>query len=120
MTAIEDLDAEIARLQAEAAAVERIGPTFDERWPAVEAELLEAEAVFRQLGPQLGGFQSMIPEHVHQRHQAFIGAAMVADRKALIDSERQRIKAATEGGISATDKQRRLDQLRAAILKAAA
>jgi hypothetical protein len=45
---------------------------------------------------------------------------MVADRKALIDSERQRIKAATEGGISATDKQRRLDQLRAAILKAAA
>jgi hypothetical protein len=94
--------------------------SFDEIWPAVEAELDQAEAAFRRLGPQLSGFVSQLPEHVHQRYQATIGAVMVANRKALIDCERTRVKAATEGGMSATDKQRRLDQLRAAVLRAAA
>ena len=62
----------------------------------------------------------MAPEDVHQRHQATIGAAVVANKKALLDSERARIKAATEGGIAAPDKARRLEELRRAILKAAA
>jgi hypothetical protein len=95
------------------------GPTFDERWPAVEAQLLEAEAAFKRLGPWLG-FVPSLPEHVYERHQVAIGAAVVANKKALIDAERQRIKAQTEGGISATDKQRRLDELRVAVLRLSA
>jgi hypothetical protein len=118
---LKTLDTEISRLQQEASAVERAPKSFDEVWPAVEAGLAEAEATFRRLGPQLaGGFVSELPEHVHQRRQAMVGMAMVANRKGLLYSERARIQAQTEGGLSATDKQRRLDQLRAAILKAAA
>jgi hypothetical protein len=49
-----------------------------------------------------------------------VGMAMVANRKALLDSERARIKTLAEAGISATDRRRRLDQLSAAILRAAA
>src|SRR5215475_11954028 len=120
MTMIAELDAEISRLQQEASAVERAPHSFDEVWPAVEAQLAEAEATFRRLGPQLGGFVSQLPEHVEERRRAMVGMAVVANRKALLDSERARVKARTEGGISATDRQRRLDQLRAAILKAAA
>jgi hypothetical protein len=62
----------------------------------------------------------VLPEYVWQRNQILIGATLVANRKAVVDSERARIKAQTEGGISATDRQRRLDQLRAAILRASA
>jgi hypothetical protein len=120
MTTIAELDTEISRLQQEASAVERAPSSFDEVWPAVEAELAEAEATFRRLGPQLGGFVSQLPEHVYERRQAMVGMAIVANKKAVLDSERARVKAQTEGGISATDKRRRLDQLRAAILRAAA
>jgi hypothetical protein len=120
MTDIATIDIEISRLQAEAAAVERAGPTFEERWPAVEAELAEAERIFREIGPQLGGVVSQLPEHVEQRRRAMVGAAVVANRKALIDSERSRIKVDTEGGIAAPDKARRLEQLRSAVLRAAA
>jgi hypothetical protein len=119
MTDIATIEIEISRLQAEAAAVERAGPVFDEVWAGVEAQLLEAEAAFRRHGPQLGVVVSELPEYRYQRRQIEIGAAMVANPKALLDSERARIKAQTEGGISATDRQRRLDQLRAAILRAA-
>jgi hypothetical protein len=45
---------------------------------------------------------------------------VMANRKALVDSERQCIRVTTEGGISASDKQRRLEPLRSAILKLAA
>ena len=44
---------------------------------------------------------------------------MVANSAALLKAERQRIEAQGEG-LTATDKQRRLDQLRAAILRASA
>jgi hypothetical protein len=107
-------------LQAEISSVERAPSSFDEIWPAVEAELAEAEATFRRLGPQLRGFVSQLPEHVNERHRAMVGMALVANKKAVLDSERSRVRAATEGGLSATDKARRLDQLRAAILRASA
>src|SRR5580693_6250530 len=121
MTTIAELDTEISRLQQEASGVERAPSSFEEVWPAVEAELAEAEATFRRLGPQLSQRSvPVLPEYVWQRNQVVIGATLVANRKAVVDSERARIKAQTEGGISATDRQRRLDQLRAAILRASA
>ena len=118
-SSIDELGAEVKAPQGEVRTVERAGPTFDERRPTVEAELVEAEAVFRRLGPQLGGFVSELPEHVYERRQAMVGMAIVANKKALLDAERQRVKAATEG-LSSADKARRLDQLRAAVLRAAA
>jgi hypothetical protein len=120
MTTIAELDTEISRLQQEASAVERAPKSFDEVWPAVEAELAEAEATFRRLGPTLSGVISSLPEHVAERHRAMVGMALVANKKAVLDSERSRVGAATEGGMSATDRQRRLDQLRGAILQASA
>ena len=86
----------------------------------MEAELLEAEAIFRGVGPELSGFISQAPEHVHQRRVAAIGAAMVANRKALLDSERARVKEQTANGIAAADKQRRLNELKRAVLRVAA
>src|SRR5262245_11830659 len=112
MTTIAELDTEISRLQQEASAVERAPKSFDEVWPAVEAQLAEAEATFRRLGPQLGGFVSQLPEHVEERRRAMVGMAVVANKKALLDCERARIKSATEHGISAADKQQRLAELR--------
>jgi hypothetical protein len=121
MTTITELDTVISRLQQEASARERAPKSFDEVWPAIEAELDEAEAIFRRLGPQLSQRSvPVLPEYVWQRNQVVIGATLVANRKAVVDSERARIKAQTEGGISATDRQRRLDQRRAAIMRAAA
>src|SRR5262245_51441448 len=115
MANIETIDAEIRRLQQEAVAVEHAGPTFDETWPQVEHQLNDAEAVFRRLGPQLSSLPPVLPEVIARRHQATIGALMAVNRKALIDAERQRIKAQTEHGISAADKQQRLAELRTAI-----
>jgi hypothetical protein len=89
MTAITEFESEISRLQQEASAVERAPKSFDEVWPAVEADLAEAESTFRRLGPQLSGFVSQLPEHVEERRRAMVGMAMVANRKALLDSERR-------------------------------
>jgi hypothetical protein len=100
--------------------VERAAKSFDKIWANVEAELAEAEATFRRVGPWLSRSTPLLPELVYQRHQANISACMVANKKALLDSERARVKAQTEGGISATDKQRRLADLERALLKAAA
>jgi hypothetical protein len=98
---IEHIDAELARLQAEISSIERAPPSFEEVWPAVEAELAEAEATFRRLGPQLSQRSvPVLPEYVWQRNQVVIGATLVANRKAVVDSERARIKAQTEGGMS--------------------
>jgi hypothetical protein len=108
-------------LQTALAEVANKPPSFDEVWPGVEQTLTDAEAVFRRIGPGLdhvGG--PLLPEHAWHRHQAMIGASMVANRKAVLDSERARIRAATDGGLSQADRTRRLDQLRASILKAAA
>jgi len=117
---IETIDTEIRHLQQEAVAVEHTGPTFDEVWPQVERQLTDAEALFRRHGPQLSGMPPVLPEHLIQQHQAAVGAALVANKKAVLDSERARIKAQTEHGISAADKRQRIAELRAAILKAAA
>ena len=51
----------------------------------------------------------MLPETSFQRHQAAIGAAMIANLKALLDSKRVRVRAETA-----------LDQLRGATLKVVA
>src|SRR5260370_31315078 len=120
MSTIEQIDAELARLQAEIARVERAPRSFDEVWAATIEQLDLAEATFRRLGPGLGGVVSQLPEYVAERHRAMVGLALVANRKAVIDSERSRVRAATEGGISAADKVRRLDELRRQIMKAAA
>jgi hypothetical protein len=114
---IATLDTEIARLQADARTIEHAPRTFDEVWPVAEAALVDAEAALRRFGPALDSAVPRLPEAVHHRHQVVIGAAMVANRKALMDSERARVKADTDAGISATDKQRRGAELRAAILK---
>jgi hypothetical protein len=120
MRAIEKLDAEIQQLQQEATAAEQAGPSFDERWPDVEAQLLDAENVFRSYGPLLRSFPHELPEMAYRRYQAAVGAAMIANPKALLDSERVRIRAETANGVPAADKARRLDQLRRQILQAAA
>ena len=86
----------------------------------MEAELLEAEASFRRLGPQLSGFVSALPEHVEEGRRAMVGACMVANGMALLNSERARVRAATQGGVSAGDKARKINELRAAILRTAA
>jgi hypothetical protein len=120
MSTIEDLDAEIARLQQEVVAVERAPPSFDERWPQIESELDAAEATFRRVGPGLGSAPPRLPEMIHQQRQALVGMALVVGRKAVVEAERQRVKEQTAGGLSASEKQRRLEQLRGAILRAAA
>ena len=82
--------------------------------------MLDTEAVFHRFGPQLSSFAPVLPETAYQRQQAAIGAAMVANGKALLDSERARIKAETANGVTAADRARRLAELRAAVLKLAA
>ena len=52
-TAIDNLDAEIARLQAEAARIERAPPTIADRYAAAEAELRDAEQLYLAHGLQV-------------------------------------------------------------------
>jgi hypothetical protein len=117
---LESLDGEIRRLQQQATAIERAGPTFDEAWPQVEAQLQDAENVFRRFGTGISDVAVTLPEIIARRHKAAIGAALVANKKAVIDAERQRVKEQTAGGLSASEKQRRLAELRGALLRAAA
>jgi hypothetical protein len=117
MTTIEDLDGEIARLQAEVRSVEHMPPTIAERYSEVEGAMREAEAVYRRLG--LGASAGHPAEHAHLQRQVLIGACMVAAGDKLLKVERQRIEKQGEG-LTAADKARKLDQLKAAILRTAA
>jgi hypothetical protein len=116
-TAIEQCDAEIARLQVEIGSVEHAPPTIAERCAEAEAELRSAEALYQSHGLKVSAEHPA--EHAHLQRQALIGAMMAAGGDKLLQVERQRIEAQGEG-MSAADKTRKLDQLRGAILKAAA
>ena len=86
MSSIEQIDAELARLRADISSVERAPPSFEEVWAAVEAELGEAGATFRRLGPQLSHRSvPVLPEFAFQQHQILIGATLVANRKAIVE-----------------------------------
>lgn len=123
MSNIDALATEIANLRTAIAEIEAKPQTFDEVWPAAEQALGDCERVFRERGP-LTRFVApavwVMPEESRARHQAAIGASMVANRKALMDSERARVKAATDGGLSRADKARRIEELRRQLLRAAA
>jgi hypothetical protein len=114
--AIDQLDAEIAGLQAEVARVEHMPRTIAERFAEAEARLREAEGVYRQWGFDVSAGHP--GEAQHLQRQSLIGALMVVNSAALLKAERERIAAAGEG-LSAVDKARTLDQLRGAILKVA-
>jgi hypothetical protein len=115
--AIDQLDAEIARLQAEVSRVEHMPPTIAERFAAAETELRDAEQVYRMHGHKVSAAH---PEQTaYLQRQAVLGACMVVGADQLLQVERQRIEAQGEG-MSAADKARKLDQLRRQILQAAA
>jgi hypothetical protein len=114
---IEQIDAELARLQAELGSVERAPRTIAERYADAEARLRACESVYRQWGFDVSAGHPGEAQYVQRRSQ--IGALMVVNPAALLKAERQRIEAQGEG-LSAADKARRLDQLRAAILRASA
>jgi hypothetical protein len=116
-SAVEQLDAEIARLQAEIARVEHMPRTIADRFTEVEAELRSAEQLYLVHGLKVSAAHPA--EHAHLQRQSLIGAMMAAGGDKLLQVERQRIEAQGEG-MSAADKARKLDQLRGAILKAAA
>ena len=116
---IDGLDAQIRTLQEQAAAVAAAPQSFDEAWPSTEQALHDCEDVFRHYGPQLGS-TFVFPEAAYRRHQAAIGAAVVAGRKQLIELGKARLRAATEGGISAADKPQQIAELERAILRLAA
>jgi predicted nucleic acid-binding Zn-ribbon protein len=115
--AIEQLDAEIARLQVEMGTVERALPTIAERFAAAEAELRDAEQIFQRYGFKVSAAHPA--EAAHLQRQALIGAMMVVGGDRLLRTERARIEAQGEG-LTAADKARRLEQLRHQILQAAA
>jgi hypothetical protein len=99
-SAIDQLDAEIARLQAEVARVEHMPRTIAERFAEAEAELRSAEALYQSHGLKVSAAHSA--EHAHLQRQSLIGAMMVVNSAALLKAERDRIAAAGEG-LSADD-----------------
>jgi hypothetical protein len=113
----DQIDAELARLQAEIASVERAPRTIAERYAETEARLREAEGVYRQWGFDASAGHPGAAQHM--RRQSLIGALMVVNSAALLKAERQRIEAQGEG-LSPPAKAQRLDELRCQILKAAA
>jgi hypothetical protein len=117
MSDLETIDAEIGRLQAEAASIERMPPTFAERFAVVERELRSAEALYQTHG--LGVSAGHPAEAAHLQRLAVIGACMVVGAEKILKVERQRVEAQGEG-LSDADKARRLEQLRHQILQAAA
>ena len=90
--AIEHLDAEIARLQAEIASVERAPPTVAERFADVEAELRDAERLYRTRGLKVSAAHP--DQTAFLQRQALLGACMVVGADQLLRAERQRIEAA--------------------------
>lgn len=114
---ITELDAQLANLRAALASVAQALPTSAERFGVVEAELRRAEQLYRERGLNVSGGHP--DETAHLQRQAVVGACMVVGADKMLKAERQRIEAQGEG-LTAADKARRLDELRAAILKAAA
>jgi septum formation inhibitor MinC len=114
---INALAAEITRLQAEIVNVERMQPTIAERFAAAEAELRDAEALYRAEGSKVSAAHPA--QTAHLQRLAVIGACMVVGADKLLQVERQRVEAGGEG-MSVPDKARRLAVLRRQIAQAAA
>jgi hypothetical protein len=115
---LERLDGEIQRLRQEAAAVARMPPTIAERFAQTEAELRQAEQLYRTHGLAVSG-TGHPTEAAHLKQQAVIGLCMTIGADKILKVERDRIAAAGEG-IAAPDKTRRLADLEHAILQMAA
>ena len=92
---IEQIDAELARLQSEAAAVERMPPTVAERFAVIEAEYRQAERLYRERGLKIDTGHPA--ETAHLQRLAVIGACMVVGADKLLRAERQRIEQQGEG-----------------------
>jgi hypothetical protein len=118
MTDLETLDAEIQRLRQEAAAVARMPPTIAERFAQTEAELRQAEQLYRTHGLAVSG-TGHPTEAAHLQRLTLIGLCMVTGADRILKVERDRITAAGEG-VSAADKAKRLVDLDRAILRTAA
>jgi hypothetical protein len=118
MTDIETLDAEIQRLRQEAAAVAQMPLTIAERFALTEAELRQAEQLYRKHGLAVSG-TGHPTETAHLQRQAVIGLCMVVGADKILKVERDRIAAAGEG-VTAADKTKRLADLDRAILWTAA
>jgi hypothetical protein len=84
-----------------------------------ERRLRAAEDTYRARGLPADIAGPLTAEVVRRHLQAAMGAAMVGNSKALLAAERLRLEAAGVG-LSNADKVKRLTELRATILKAAA
>src|SRR4051794_7786632 len=111
------LDREIAALIAERSVVATALPAVSERLAAVETELREAEAVFRQHG--LRPIAPHPDQAAYLQRLALVGAMMVAAGDKLLKAERQRIEAQGEG-LTAADRAARLSEIERAVLRLAA
>jgi hypothetical protein len=120
MTQLETLDREIAGLEAEIAHIERAPKSFDEEWAPIAARMDAAEQAFRQNGMPLDTPNHITPEHRRRRQLALAGAVLAGNRKAIEAAERARIKVKTEGGLSTSERTRKLADLRAELKRAAA
>lgn len=116
-TAIEKLDAEIQKLQQEAAAAEQAPPTIAERFAAAEAELLEAERIFRTFG--LNPSAPHPGETAYLQRLAVVGCCMIVGSAAILKATHQRIAAQGEG-LTAADKASKLNDIRRRVLSIAA
>jgi hypothetical protein len=114
---LERLDGEIQRLRQEAAAIARMPATIAERFAHAEAELRQAEQLYREHGLSVAAGDPR--ETAHLQRQALIGAMMVIDPDKILQTERARITTAGEG-MTAADKAKRLTDLDRAILRTAA
>lgn len=119
MTQLETLEREIARLEAEIARVERAPKSFDEEWAPIVARMDAAEQMFRQHGMPLDAPLQVSPEYGRQRQLSLAGAVLAGNRKAVEAAERLRIKPRTEGGLSTSERTRKLADLRAELLRIA-
>lgn len=113
---LDTLDREISRAEQEIAAVQAAPQTFDEEWPAVERWVLATETAANTEDPLLlFATAPMFPETMQRQLQVLFGNSVVGNRDKVLESQRQRVKEKTAGGISAADKQRRLADLQRAI-----
>jgi hypothetical protein len=114
---MESIDAEIGRLQFEAASMEHMPRTIAERFADAEAELRSAEALYQTHG--LGVSAGHPGEAAHLQRQALVGLCMVVGAEKILKVERARIEAQGEG-LSTPAKAERLAQLRRQIERLAA
>jgi hypothetical protein len=113
---LEILVGEIGRLRQEAAAVARLPATIAERFAQTEAELRQAEQLYRTHGLSVAAGHPA--ETAHLQRQVVIGLCMVVGSDKILLAERDRLAAAGEG-LTASDKAKRLADLERAIERTA-